>query len=515
MGSNVQRGNGKVHYSTTPEGSVLGPACGGSRVAEGYTVVSAEVDCKNCLRIMAARLDIDAELSAPHPDNADITLADDCALTSLEEFVSDARTSLTQFAGISPSQLDGADWSAAYEQACHRASVGHPTPKPGILDVPHPTSSGENMAKKPDVDELISNVHDIVDNISKAETVAEVNALAVDAEAIITTVPTKHRTTLRETVRDAKSARTERLEPSAEVATRPTAEVAEDFRSFEDVPELIETGVQYFSEGLELGLKLSEVGEKLAHVMLDVRIRIPNPDTGLPDLMADRKTTKNAASEVYARAKESIAYDDVDRQASHNTLVRATQNKTSDVLVGWLRSFDGPDREASLSVAAELFGDRLEVADGESISEAVYALYARHGIELPRYGRTELARYDRRVKAIETARRELETAQYGEDATERVAELEEKIKDLSAEVPAEVLAAKLGPVTEKSDADRALESLDAIKGQLQKAGKRFAKVKSPQQKQKAKAELYSIIRNAANTFELDLSALVAVDDEDA
>src|SRR5690606_18802801 len=94
-------------------------------------------------------------------------------------------------------------------------------------------------------------------------------------------------------------------------------------------------------------------------------------------------------------------------QAAHNSLVRATQNKMSDVLVDWLRSFDGPDRAESLAVARELFGDRLDgIKEDASITEAVYALYAEKGVELPRYGRTELARYDRRVKAIEAAEKE-------------------------------------------------------------------------------------------------------------
>src|SRR5690606_26994076 len=144
------------------------------------------------------------------------------------------------------------------------------------------------------------------------------------------------------------------------------------------------------------------------------------------------------------------------------------------------------------------------------------ALYAEKGVELPRYGRTELARYDRRVKAIEAAEKEraavVESTEPGTE--EQLNALEEKIKDLKADVPEDVLQEKLAPVVEKTDAQRTAEALEAVKAQLTKAGKRFAKVKAANEKRKAKAELYAIIREAADTFELDLSALIPSDDDE-
>ncbi|QAY26947.1 hypothetical protein SEA_SHAWTY_22 [Streptomyces phage Shawty] len=384
---------------------------------------------------------------------------------------------------------------------------------------------GENVAAKndtQDVDAQISAVHDKADKIKEAANATEIDALVADAEAIITKLPTKHRTTLRSTISDAKKDRLTELTPegdapAAEVAVRRAADVAEDFNAIQGVPELIKDGVKLFSEGVSLGLKLGNVGEKVAHTMLAMRQKITNPDTGLPDLMADRKTTKNAAAEVYAQAKKAVADDDVDRHAALNSLQRATQNKMSDVLVDWVRSFDGPDREESLAVGRELFGADFakDVADDAPLSEAVYALYADKGVELPRYGRTELARYDRRVKAIEGATKELEAlTESGNDVNPKEVErLEETIKELKADVPDDVLAEKLAPVAEKTDAEKTAEALAAVKAQMTKAGKRFAKVKNAQQKRKAKAELYAIIKEAADTFELDLSALIETDDE--
>lgn len=406
------------------------------------------------------------------------------------------------------------------------------TPVDGEKEDMPPKKKNEDVQAKPDTAELVSTVHAKVDAIKTAEDVETVDAFASDAEAIIATLPTAKRTALRTTVSDAKKARTAELnpepaaEPGTDVATRSPntrdAEVAEDFNKYEGVKKLVADGVKLFGEGIDLGLKLTNAGEKLAHVMLDMRTRIPNPDADdLPDLMADRKTTKNAAGDVYAKAKAKIADDDVERQAAYDSLYRATQNKASDVLVDWLRSFDGPDRLASIDVARGLFPTVAEQAEADpelKISEAIRALYAEHEITLPRYGRTELARYDRRVKAITAAAKEREALVESEEpgAEAKLQELDAKVEELKGEVPADVLEKKMAPKVEKTDVEKTTDALKAVKTQLATAGKRFSKVKAAKDKRKAKAEMYAIIREAADAFELDLSALVpAEDDEDA
>jgi hypothetical protein len=51
---NVQLGRGgKIHYAGEPDGFMPSPKCGGNRAVEGYSVVKADVNCKNCLKIMA------------------------------------------------------------------------------------------------------------------------------------------------------------------------------------------------------------------------------------------------------------------------------------------------------------------------------------------------------------------------------------------------------------------------------------------------------------------------------
>jgi hypothetical protein len=62
---NIQLGRGKVHHSTTPAEFMPGPACGGNRAVEGYRKVTAAVDCKNCLKILAAEAEVPAVEAAP------------------------------------------------------------------------------------------------------------------------------------------------------------------------------------------------------------------------------------------------------------------------------------------------------------------------------------------------------------------------------------------------------------------------------------------------------------------
>jgi hypothetical protein len=408
-----------------------------------------------------------------------------------------------------------------------------------------------------DVDAQISRVHEHVDAIKAAESADAAEANAGQAEDIIAKLPTKHRNTLRSTVNEAKKAKLTELNPApaadapaaeapaakktaskavAKKAAAAPAEVAEDFNKFDGVPKLVKDGVKFVTEGIDLGLKLGNVGERLAHTMLDMRTRIPNPDAdNLPDLTSIRKTTKNSHSAVYDEVRKGIADDDVERLTAFSSIQRATQNKASDVLCDWLESFNGPDREETLTVMRNLFPGavaKLEARDAAIAeakadadvdeadyptelkpSDAIRELYADKGVELPKYGRTELARIDRRVKKLEATTKELETLKEADDAdASKVEELEGAVKELTAEIPAEFVPD--GDKEEKTEGQKTVDALTQVKAAMEKAGKRFGKVKSAADKRKAKAELYAIIRSAADAFDLDLSALVTSDDEE-
>jgi hypothetical protein len=69
----VQLGRGgKIHGAYVHEGFQSSPMCGGNKATEGYRVVKGEVDCKNCLKIMASEAaKVRAEAEAEREADAD------------------------------------------------------------------------------------------------------------------------------------------------------------------------------------------------------------------------------------------------------------------------------------------------------------------------------------------------------------------------------------------------------------------------------------------------------------
>lgn len=332
-----------------------------------------------------------------------------------------------------------------------------------------PTEVKEDMPAKQteaspvDVDGVISDVHATIDQIAAIVpglgAAGEANELYAEAEEKIRTLPTAKQTALR---KEAKAARDKVIKtPVAPEAPKPAAvvQVAEDFNDIDGVPELVKLGADKAREGVEFGIKMGSVSEAVAHVILGVALRVIDPDTGLPDLMKNRKTTKNASSAIYKLARKNVAEDDVQRIAAHNALVKSVQNRNSDVLVSWLRELDTDSVDAE--AFAKLFPAAAQAVEnakqaGEALvpSEAVRDLYKRAGVELPRKGRTELERERSQVKRLETKRKALEAAKDEGDA--------DAVKALEAEVTelAKVLPADAAPVVEKTAQERAFERIE-------------------------------------------------------
>lgn len=357
---------------------------------------------------------------------------------------------------------------------------------------------------KPDTDALISDVHDVIDRMGSADADA-LDALATDAEEIIRTLPTNKRTALRKAVNDAKAARLEALTPPAPEATPDESAVAAMSDNPEDYPgvtDVMRQGVDKVREGVELGMKLTTAGEEMARIMLNMRSLVPNPETGLPDITAIRKTTRNFAARIYADARKDVSTTDVERLAAHNSLVKATQNKMSDVLVDWLNALDAPE---SRDVVRALYP---AAADAERPSEAIRALYAERDISLPEKGRTELMREHRKRKALEAARKEREELLDSEEpgSADELEKVDARIRELAAD-----LGDAAEPEPEKTDAQRVAEAVEKMHKTIETTGKRMAKLSGPE-KRKARSDLYALIREAADTFELDLSALVETEE---
>jgi hypothetical protein len=66
----VKLGSGKVHYARKYDGWGVSPQCGGNRASERYYVTTADVDCKRCLKLLAA--EEAAELA--HQDRVDASM---------------------------------------------------------------------------------------------------------------------------------------------------------------------------------------------------------------------------------------------------------------------------------------------------------------------------------------------------------------------------------------------------------------------------------------------------------
>ncbi|MFD5643600.1 hypothetical protein ACFWIP_17915 [Streptomyces anulatus] len=442
-------------------------------------------------------------------------------------------------------------WEGDDKTVCNKAA-GSPTPSDHIVpdcrtcitrlntllmetaDMATAKPAKKTAAAKPsaaEVDGLISDVHATVDQLKaldpKSEGVTtEAAELKQEAEGKIRQLPTAKRTALRKALKeafDAKSAeikaKDEPAPASTEVATKPAREVAVDPRTFEGVDELITEGAKRAREGVELGIKMGGVSEHVAQVILNMRTRIPNPALGdLPDLMADRKTTKNAAAEIYKLAKKGVEDDDVQRKDAYDSLIKSVQNKNSDVLVDWLHAMDNPD---SWEAFAEIFPKAARMVEaarsakdaGEEHIEnhltpqgAIRVLYADQGVTLPLKGRTQIAREQAAAKRLESAQKELSAAkevavdvaaapEEREEAKAKVEKLTARITDLEASVPEDARKA-IEPGPSKTHEERITERFTAAQTLLAKVAK-GAETIDGAARAKLKADMNALIADLA------------------
>ncbi|MER8014266.1 hypothetical protein ACIQ7S_03580 [Streptomyces griseoluteus] len=349
----------------------------------------------------------------------------------------------------------------------------------------------------PDVDAQITAVHEVVDRLKPLEPgTSEAQDLKETAESLIRALPTARRNGLRKAVNEAYEAK-----PVDEPATTQLVH-SSDPMTWEGIPELIALGTDRMRAGVDAGLQLTSAGEDVARILLTMRQNMIDPETGLPDLMWRMRATRNAAGLVYDRVLEEISEDDDDRNAAFNSLKRASQNKSSDVLVEWLRGYRRDSAE-DMELLRELLptaADLLDEDEDLTAEAAIRAVYAAQGVELPLRGRAEAARLTRRVEKIQKLTRELSTA----DA-DRAAELEAEIAALTVTIPMD-MANELEPAA-KTDMERVTDSVASARKSLEAAGKRVSGLRGGQ-KRKAKNEMLALIRDMASTFDLDLTTLV-------
>lgn len=257
--------------------------------------------------------------------------------------------------------------------------------------------------------------------------------LIQQAETAIADLPQKDRAALKRKLTEAK--KTERA------VTEPTevTPYAEDFRSIEGMTELVAMGAERVREAEKFGLRLADVAKGIGEVILDMRRRVKHPKyDNLPDLFAQSKIAKNAAHAMYKQAAADIAFDDVEQLDAHAKVKRSVQNKMKDVTVNYLRGLDDnlDELDAFYPEAAEAVKRDPELTP----TEAVYQLYERHGIKLPRKTHTELER-----EAIHAERAAIEAGEPSPKESESEATAEHDLAALQKSVKAFKAVAKHAP----------------------------------------------------------------------
>ena len=276
-------------------------------------------------------------------------------------------------------------------------------------------------------------------------------------------------------VRDIQRASADAIEPTSVV--RPSED---PYAPYEGVRELIDLGAKTAREGAKHGKALVNVAERLAEINLDMRLRIINPDTGLPDLTAAKGVARNAARDLYTKAQADMDEDDADTKEAYEALKRAARNYMTDKITNYMRALDENESEVRRYFPAAL--EIRDQADGEMpLSEAVYRLYEEKGISLPRRTRAELMREQRQRKKLEDYRRALETA----TDPDQIRELREEIDALSTELGEP-------PQKERRDDERLAEQIHKARS-LVEAATKGAKKLPDEERARLKSELQELV----------------------
>ncbi|MCI3271035.1 hypothetical protein [Streptomyces cylindrosporus] len=243
----------------------------------------------------------------------------------------------------------------------------------------------------------------------------DAEALREEAEAAVAACAPRDRKALGEELEAAFE-----LEPAA-----PTKElVIRSWRDVDDVEGIVNAGVRQVRKAVDAGLKTADMARQIAVTLLDARLKMPNDDTHLPDIIAQRKYTKDIARDLFKEARKGVTEEDVHRWDTHESLAKAVRNRMSDVMVDFLRGLEeDPDK-------AKAVFPMLEFPEGVSATEVVYDAYASQGVNLPRKGRTELAREDAARKRELVQRAIAGELPPGDD--EDVDEEEELARDMAA-----------------------------------------------------------------------------------
>lgn len=474
-------GKGKApHLTLRNDESLCGRTFGadGSRYISVADAQDMSAPCGTCWKIMEREVD---EMTEAKPTSAAATRHvrrnmdretrpmhhawESFSLESLERFTTDAKRWLGDATELSSRTIDSADYEAIYAELSNyndtESDETMPPKKkaaePAKVDVT--TEDGKKFLA-----EIDGGIERLASLTAAGDSAAE--PLGTELENWISSLSGKG-------VAGIKSSKRKELRAAKETPAAETAPAVSTYADFEGAKDRVSHATDIAREAVEAGKDAGSLAIKVSEAMLGIRLTIPNPKTGLPDLMSASQYTKNAAADVYAEVQRGISEGDEIRTASYNALKYSVNNRMPTTLIGWLRGLDQfPSDPDSQSGRVELLrqhfpsiADTIAADPNASATEAVYALYADKGVELPRKDKAEIARDRRAAEKVLVLRAELEAArEEGED--DKAAELESKLQDATDRVPAELLAPK---AEEKTPQQRQFERIDRQQEALKKA----------------------------------------------
>jgi hypothetical protein len=340
---NVQLGNGKVHYAGEPDGFMPSPKCGGNRASERYVVVSAEVTCKNCQKIMA-----DAE-------------------------------------GISAEDL---------------ARAAEALTNKGEITVSEQTE--ERPAELDTVEQIQANIERAA-SLAEAENVDGLKELGDETETLISGLPQRGRillpgrekeVTWAQAKKDFRGEWRQVAQPKPQAEPKAGKAVAKapaegtvapkTYDQYEGVQALVDAGAKQVSEGIKAHIKTSHLAKDVARTVFEMWLRIPNKDD-VPDLTGSSDPAKKASGAMLKLAGEGFEHN-YDTEDALKKLMRSVQTQRTDVRAEWLRSLDGEGDEADERRA--LVAKVLEGKPEETAASAWVA--SKYGVSLK--GEIEKAR---------------------------------------------------------------------------------------------------------------------------
>lgn len=370
------------------------------------------------------------------------------SLSSLEAFTTDAKRWLSDATELSSRTIDSADYEAIFAELSNHNNTESDDTMAATTKTDITKPAGAKALEE--IDQRIAVVE------AKARSGEDTSEAVQAIEDLISALSGKG-------VAAVKATKRKELREAA--ATPIAAPDASSYEQFEGAKERVADIAKVAREAVEAGRKVGTLADQVSSGMLELRLSIINPATGLPDLMADSKYTKNAASAVYAAVESQIDAEDDDRLEALERLQAAVRGRSSTTVSRWLRALDEfPADDESQEARAGLLREHFPaVADAiaddpeTSATEAVYALYSAKGVELPRKGRAEIQREKRRAaKVLEMQAALAEAKEDGEE--DKAEELGAKIQELSADLPAELLTKPEAPET--TPQERKFERID-------------------------------------------------------